>query len=256
MSLGDPVGDMEHRLDEIDRRIIHALMDDARNVSAPTIAEDVSVSPGTIRNRIAQLEDRGIITGYHASVDFERAGDRLTNLFMCNAPVSERETVARRAQVIPGVINVRELMTGRRNLHVLAVGEDTDDLRRIARSLSDLGIEIEDEVLVQNETTHSYAPFGPEEGERSETVTDFISLSGDAEVAEVTVERGAPIAGASLEQAVREGVLDDDSLVIAIERDDSVLTPHGSTEIKPDDIVTVFSRGGVDEETIETFRGE
>jgi len=26
---------MEHRLDEIDRRLIHALMDDARNVSLP-----------------------------------------------------------------------------------------------------------------------------------------------------------------------------------------------------------------------------
>ena len=247
---------MDHRLDEIDRRIIHALMDDARNVSAPTIAESVSVSPGTIRNRISQLEERGIITGYHASVDFERADDRLTNLFMCNAPVSERENVARRAQVIPGVINVRELMTGRRNLHVLAVGEDTADLRRIARSLSDLGIEIEDEVIVQNETTQAYAPFGPDDGSQSETVTDFISLSGDAEVAEVTVAPEAPIAGTSLAEAVQRDVLDDDSLVIAIERDDSVLTPHGDTEIRPDDIVTVFSRGGVDEETVQAFRGE
>jgi hypothetical protein len=30
-----PQEGMEHRLDEIDRRIIHALMDDARNVSLP-----------------------------------------------------------------------------------------------------------------------------------------------------------------------------------------------------------------------------
>lgn len=245
---------MDHRLDEIDRRIIHVLMDDARNVSASTIAENANVSPGTIRNRIAQLEEQGVITGYHASVDFERADGRLTNLFMCNAPVSERESIARQALIIPGVINVRELMTGRRNLHVLAVGEETEDLRRIARSLSDLGVELEDEVLVQNETSRAYAPFGPDDEARDAVLTDFISLSGDAEVAEVTVEREAPVSGLTIQEAARREIFDDDTLVIAIERDDVVLTPHGETEILPDDIVTLFSRGGVSDETLEIFR--
>ncbi|WP_222920045.1 Lrp/AsnC family transcriptional regulator [Natrinema sp. SYSU A 869] len=244
---------MDYRLDEIDRRIIHALMSNARNTSAPTIAEEVHVSPGTIRNRIAQLEEQGVITGYHASIDFERAEGHLTNLFMCNAPVSERESVARQAQIIPGVTNVRELMTGRRNLHVLAVGKDTEDLRRIARSLSDLGVEIEDEVLVQTETTCAYSPYGPTDETKNAILTDFISLSGDAEVAEVTVDRDAPAAGMSIQEAARCDALTDDTLVIAIERDDTVLTPHGDTEIRPDDIVTLFSRGGVTEETIANF---
>ncbi|WP_226005335.1 Lrp/AsnC family transcriptional regulator [Natrinema salinisoli] len=245
---------MDYRLDEIDRRIIHALMAEARNTSAPTIAEDVNVSPGTIRNRIAQLEEQGVITGYHAAIDFEQAESYLPNLFMCNAPVSERESIATQAQIIPGVINVRELLTGRRNLHVLAVGADTEDLRRIARSLSDLGLEIEDEVLVQNETTQPYSPFGPGNQTREAMLTDFISLSGDAEVAEVTVDRDAPVAGTSLQEAARRETFTDDTLVIAIERDDTVLTPHGDTEIRPDDIVTVFSRNGVTEETIKSFR--
>lgn len=245
---------MDQRLDGIDRRIVYTLMNDARDVSAPTIADEVNVSAGTIRNRIAQLEEQGVITGYHASIDFEQADDRLTNLFMCNAPVSERETVARRAHVIPGVINVRELMTGRRNLHVVAVGEDTSDLRRIARALSELGIEIEDEVLVQNETHGTYTPFGPDDETEYETLTDFISLAGDADVAEVTVDDGAPIAGVTLQTAMERALLDDDALVIAVERDDTVLTPHGDTTIQPDDVVTVFSRIGVDEETIAPFR--
>ncbi|SEW21559.1 DNA-binding transcriptional regulator, Lrp family [Natrinema salifodinae] len=230
-------------------------MDDARNTSAPTIADDVNVSPGTIRNRIAQLEDRDVITGYHAAIDFERAEAHLPNLFMCNAPVSERESIARQARIIPGVVNVRELMTGRRNLHVLAVGKDTEDLRRIARSLSDLGVEIEDEVLVQTETTCAYSPYGPDDGPRDAVLTDFISLSGDAEVAEVTVDRDARVAGTSIQDAARSDTLSDDTLVIAIERDDSVVTPHGDTEIRPDDIVTLFSRGGVSEETIANFSG-
>ena len=253
MSTAD--ADADYRLDEIDRRIIHALMVDARNTSAPMVAEEVNVSAGTIRNRINQLEAAGVIRGYHADVDFERTDRRLTNLFMCNAPFADRETVAGRVRTIDGVVNVRELMGGRMNLHVLAVGENTADLRRIGRSLSELGIEIEDEVLVQNEAFYPYEPFGPEEGGTSKTLADFISLAGGSEVVEVTVRTDAPLAGVRLEDAGSEGFLDEETLVIAIERDGSVLTPRGETEIRPDDIVTVFSRGGVSGETIDAFLG-
>lgn len=139
--------DSAYRLDEIDRRIIYELMSDARANSAPTIAEAVDVSPGTIRSRIEQLEDQGIITGYHAHIDFERTSGRLTMLFTCSVPFADRESVARAAYTIPGVINIRLLMSGRRNFHVVAVGEDTEDLRRIGASLSEIGVEIEEEAL-------------------------------------------------------------------------------------------------------------
>jgi Trk K+ transport system NAD-binding subunit len=43
-----------------------------------------------------------------------------------------------------------------------------------------------------------------------------------------------------------EGVIDPDTLVIAIERGDRELTPHGDSVVEPDDIVTVLSRGGGD----------
>ena len=244
---------MAYRLDEIDRRIIYELMRDARNTSAPTIADAVNVSPGTIRNRIHQLEDHGIIRGYTAGIDFEQAEGHLTNLYVCNAPISERKSLAREASVVPGVINVRELMTGRRNLHIMAVGENTEELRRITRALSQLGIEIEDETLVEAETHSPYSSFGPEDELPGTEATDFISLAGDANVIDVTVDENAPIVGRSLEEAVRDDVLDDDSLVIAIERGDEVLTPHGTTVIEPDDLVTVLSRSGRTDGVLEAF---
>jgi len=247
---------MDYRLDEIDRRIIYELMCDARTTSAPTIADQVNVSPGTIRNRIDQLEDHGIIRGYTAGIDFERADGHLTNLYVCNAPVSERKALAREASAVPGVINVRELMTGRRNLHVMAVGEDTEALRRVSRALSKLGLAIEDETLVEAETDSPYGSFGPDDEVPSGEATDFISLTGDANVVDVTVQRDAPIVDRTLEDAVRDGVLDDDSLVIAIERDDRVLTPHGTTEIRSDDIVTVLSRSGNTDRVIAAFAGD
>ncbi|MFC4544408.1 AsnC family transcriptional regulator [Halosolutus amylolyticus] len=244
---------MDYRLDEIDRRIIYELMRDARNTSAPTIAEQVNVSPGTIRNRIANLEDHDIIRSYTTEIDFERAEGHLTTLYVCNAPVSERNALAQEASTVPGVINVRQLMTGRRNLHVLAVGEDTEHLRRIARALSRLGIEIEDETLVESETHSPYTAFGPDEEISTPRATDVISLAGDANVVDVTVEADAPIVEQTLEEAVRNDVLDDDSLVIAIERGDRVLTPHGTTVIQPDDIVTVLSRSGDTDHVLDAF---
>ncbi|KDE60095.2 AsnC family transcriptional regulator [Halostagnicola sp. A56] len=246
--------DSGYRLDEIDRRIIYALMADARNTSAPMIAEEVSVSPATIRNRIDQLEDHGIIRDYHTSVDFERAEGGLTTLFQCNVSVENREAIAQQVSAIPGVINVRKLMTGRRNLHVVAVGADTQSLERIGRALSELGAEIEDEDLVQDEISRPYTPYGPDETATDPTPMDVISLTGDANVVEVTVSSDSEIRGYTLEEAGSRGVLPDDLLVVAIERDGTVLTPRGETTIRADDVVTVLSRDGIDDRTLHSFR--
>lgn len=242
-----------YRLDEIDRQIVYELMVDARNNSTPAIAEAVGVSPGTIRNRIEQLEAHEIVTGYQAHVDFERIDGRLITLFVCSVPFPERRTTARAANSIPGVIDIRLLMGGQRNFHVLAVGEDTRDLRRIGTMLSEIGAEIAEEMLVESDHRFAYTPFGPDDGNRQKPPTDFFSLSGDAEVVELTVRTDAPIAGRMVSEAVETGLISDEPLLIAIERDREILTPHGETTIRPDDVVTVFSRGGVDDETVAAF---
>ncbi len=229
-------------------------MQDSRNTSATSLAEQLSVSGATVRNRIHKLENSGIIRGYTAHLDFERAGGKLTNLYLCNVPVSDREALANEARMVPGVINVRALMTGRRNLHILAVGEDTTDLRRVARALSELDIEIEDEELVEDEFIEPYTPFVPEITPSQPKPNDFISLTGDSNVVEVAVKQDASIAGLSLEEVGQQGILDEDTLVIAIERDDRELTPHGATVIRPDDIVTLLSRNGASLDDLEAFQ--
>lgn len=247
---------MEHRLDEVDRRIIYRLMEDARNTSAPDIAEEVNVSAGTIRNRIHRLEDLGILSGYHAGVNFELADGKLTNVFVCSAPVTDREKSAKQVLQIPGVIDVRELMAGQRNLHVTAIGNDMNDMTRIARAIEALGIEIEDEDLVQRQYSRPYHYFGPEDSPQSSSLTDFISLTGGAEVVELSVSADAPIAEMTLKEASAEGLVGDDVLVIAIERDGEIITPRGQTTIQPDDLITVFSQRGRIDELIRSFSDE
>jgi len=242
-----------YRIDDIDRRIIHALMTDARNTSAPMVAEQVNVSPGTVRNRINQLENHGIIRGYHANVDFERAEDKLTYLYVCTVPTTELEALAQEVRNIRGVVNVREFMTGSGNLHVLAVGETTKDFKRIMRLLSEAGIDIEEKSLMQNELFEPLAQYGADTTAPAWEPTDYLSLSGGADIVEVTVGSDAPIVNLSLAEAANQGVLDEDALVVAIEREGQVVTPRGETIIQQDDVVTLVSRGGEPEEIIDAF---
>ena len=242
------------RLDEIDQRILYALMQDARNTTAASIADLVNVSGATVRNRIQKLEEQDVIRGYPVQIDFERAGGKLTNLYRCNAPVPERGALAQRARSIPSVVNVRTLMTGRENLHVLAVADTTAELQRVSRALTQLDIEIEDEDLVEDEFFSPYAPFDPETGADANEPNDFISLTGEADILELTVHPDAVIAGQSIEAAVRNGVLDDDTLIIGIERDDKELTPHGDTSIEADDVVTILSRNATESDDLDVFR--
>ncbi|APX96122.1 Lrp/AsnC family transcriptional regulator [Natronorubrum daqingense] len=245
---------MSIRLDDVNKRIIHALMGDARNTSAPMIADEVGVSPATIRNRINQLEDAGVIRGYHANVDFDAADEMLTTLYVVSVPIEERARLAQQARTITGVINVREFMAGEANLHVLAVGDTVNALNDIARELTSLGAEITDEKLVQTEQFQSYHPFGPTETHQQ--FSDYISLAGGNEVVELTVDDDAPIAGMTLEEAGDAELLEDGVLVVSIERDDTVLTPQGESSIRAGDILTVLSRGGFSDATFDVFETE
>jgi DNA-binding Lrp family transcriptional regulator len=243
---------MSRHLDEIDRQIVHALMTDARNTSAPMIAEEMNVSAGTVRNRIERLEEAGVIRGYTAVVDFEQADGRLTSVFMCTVPADERERLALAARSIPGVINVRVLMAGRRDLQVVAVGEETSDLREIARTLSGLDIRIEDEELLQTELHTPYSRFLDDDSKRS-VVTDTVTLADGTAVIEVCVTDDAPIVGRSPSEARAEGVLSSDAVVTSIERDGSVIHPVDDATVRPDDVVTVLPKESSEADVLEAF---
>ena len=146
-------------LDDLDRYVIYRLQGDARTTSAAEIADDYGVSPSTVRNRISQLVEDGVVEGAHLDVNYELAGYPLYTLIFCTAPVPERDELAKEALDVPGVVSVRELMTGEENLHVIAVGRDSDDLNRISRELSSIGLEIAEEELVHSEHTRPYDGF-------------------------------------------------------------------------------------------------
>jgi len=153
------MADPESDIDDLDRRIIHALQGDARHTAASEIAESLDVSARTVRNRITNLEDAGVIRGYDVDVDYEAAGYQLHTLIVCTAPIHEREEIARRALEVDGVVALREVMTGAENVHVEVVGVDGNDLSRIGRDLNNIGLEVVDEDLIRNEYTRPFHQF-------------------------------------------------------------------------------------------------
>jgi Trk K+ transport system NAD-binding subunit len=80
-----------------------------------------------------------------------------------------------------------------------------------------------------------------------------MSLAGDAEVVEFTVSEGAKVANMTIEQAVSDGLLADEVLVVGIERDGTVLTPKGKTVIQPGDVVSLFSKSSLNKDSLEVF---
>lgn len=243
---------MNLKIDEVDKRIIYRLSQDSRETTTAEIAEEVNVSSGTIRNRIKQLEEKGIIKGYIADIDYEKIEERIVNMFKCSSSVRDRSTLSKKALRVPGVVNVRELMTGERDVHIKAIGKNTEDLTQIATALENLGLEIEESDLIQEEYHHPYHPFGPEE-EEMEPLVNLRGIVGDAEVADLVVKEGAEVEGRTIQEIKDKGVLPEDVLVIAVERGGEIVMAKGDTVLTKGDIVTLFSPNEISDDTLETI---
>ncbi|WP_324663912.1 potassium channel family protein [Haloarcula sediminis] len=87
------------------------------------------------------------------------------------------------------------------------------------------------------------------------SIVDFMRIGEQAEVFEITVKQGAPIAGKTLQEANDAGLLDAEVLIVAIEREasDEPITPRGNTRIEPDDLLTVYSATGATPEVTDVF---
>ncbi len=149
-------------LDDSDKAILHALQEDARNMSSNDIAERTGTSDSTVRKRIQRLESERVIKGYTAEVDYQKSGYPLRMLLYCTAPISERSEYVQQILNIEGVVSVQELVTGEQNLLVTAVGESDNDITPVAEKLIDMGLTVADEVLVRS---HETTPFGEFTGE-------------------------------------------------------------------------------------------
>jgi trk system potassium uptake protein TrkA len=92
-------------------------------------------------------------------------------------------------------------------------------------------------------------------GVKRPSIVDFMRIGDDAEVFETDVEADAPIADMTIIEAENAGLLDEEMLIVAVEREgvSNPVTPRGGTEIRPGDLVTVYSGKGATPSVTDIF---
>lgn len=150
---------MGRDLDDVDRSILYLLQRDARETTAQEIADTAGVSASTVRNRIDRLEADGIIEGYHPEIDYEAANLPLQVTFVISTPPTELPDLSEDIRAIKGIIDVREMLTGRRNIHVDVVGTTTSEITRITDAIHDLGVEIESSEMMRRRHVQPFNHF-------------------------------------------------------------------------------------------------
>lgn len=79
-------------MDRVDRAIIEQLRRDTR-IANTELADRVGLTPAPCLRRVRRLEQDGVITGYHASVDPEADGRAFEVIVNVDLAVKDRATV-------------------------------------------------------------------------------------------------------------------------------------------------------------------
>lgn len=161
-------------LDNLDRRILHLLQVDARGASDTDIGEETDVTGTTIHNRIKQLEEDGVIRGYAPELNYEAAGYPMRVLFICTTDPSSRSGIAEEALKARGVVSVREMVSGKENLHVEVVAESATEIEGSSAQLADLDLQIISSNILVEEHIQPWNHFHQEfAGEDADTPEDI-----------------------------------------------------------------------------------
>ena len=119
-------------LDRYDRAIVTALQQDARIPNA-RLAEKVSLSESACLRRVRALEESGLIQGYTALIDQQKAGypvNVFVNITLDRQSQSGLEAFEREVRRIPEVMECY-LMTGEHDYFLRLVVADLADFERV-----------------------------------------------------------------------------------------------------------------------------
>ena len=113
-------------LDEIDRRIVRELQQNAR-LSMAELGRRVNLSPPAVSDRVERLERAGVITGYHARVDPRALGYPVAAIVRVAPAYGQLPKIREVARTTPEVVECHRI-----------TGEDCFLLKLHLRSLDEL----------------------------------------------------------------------------------------------------------------------
>lgn len=117
-------------LDDVDRRLVAALVADAR-MSNAALAREVGIAESTCVGRVRSLRERGVITGFHAALDHTQLGRPLQAVVAIRLGGHDRaqvEAFGDEMAALPGVISALNI-SGADDFLVHVSTESPDHLR-------------------------------------------------------------------------------------------------------------------------------
>ncbi len=143
-------------VDEIDRTLLAALIDDAR-LSYQQLASEVNLSSNSTADRVRRLRATGVIAGYHAALNLETLGRTLHSL----TDVKLKESVDRRdfERDLGAVVQVLSALhtTGEFDYQLRIVSASTDELQSVLDILRQIGARDVQSRIVLGEITFNPA---------------------------------------------------------------------------------------------------
>ena len=121
-------------LDSTDQRLLQALQQDARTTMAE-LAQQVSLSPSPCWRRVRQLEETGVIEGYHAHLSRQKLGYGVTgfvHLQMDNHMPEIMAAFEREVVALPQVLSCHNL-SGRYDYLIEAIAPDLESFSQLVR---------------------------------------------------------------------------------------------------------------------------
>jgi Lrp/AsnC family leucine-responsive transcriptional regulator len=121
-------------LDAIDLQIIQILQEQGR-IPHVKLGEQVGLSAPSVIERVKKLEDGGIITGYHASVDARRLGKDVTAFI--GVSINHPRSIGLFEQTVDTLEDVLEChhVTGGHTLLLKVKTDDTSSLERLISTI-------------------------------------------------------------------------------------------------------------------------
>lgn len=119
------------KVDETDLKIIKELRKNGR-ASYREVAEKVGIAPGTVQNRVKELEDKEIIKSYHATVDWEKLGYEITAIIAMEVESRSIDKIVSKIKQNPNVYGVYTI-AGEFDLFIAVKFKSMQNLNKFVR---------------------------------------------------------------------------------------------------------------------------
>ena len=120
-------------IDHLHRRILARLLQDGR-VSFRQLATEMHISTTTVATRVGRLQSAGIISGYHALVDFQKLGYELTVVTEIHVSKGKLVEMEKEIAKLPNVCAVYDV-TGEIVAIVISKCRNREELSHFTKSL-------------------------------------------------------------------------------------------------------------------------